>query len=81
MVAVDIALVIIIVAAITAGASIYGANRVKKSEYRNDPARKLAQAVRLLDQVRQADDILTALPTALAEDVRTFLNSYYRGDS
>lgn len=80
MVAVEIALVIIIVATITAGASVWGANRAKKIQALNDPGRKLAQAVRLLDQVRQADDILTALPSALSDDVRTFLKAYYKGE-
>lgn len=80
MIALDIATVIIIVGAITAVVTAVSANKAKTQATKvlARPAQNTAHAVRLLDKVVSADEVLPSLPSTLINEIKQFLSQYYK---
>lgn len=78
MVAVDIALVVIVVAGIVAGVSAVSSNRVQKRALKAAPDHRLSTAMRLIDRIIQSDDAGFAnLPEPLRKEAERLVTEYY----
>jgi hypothetical protein len=78
MIALDAALVIIVIAAVTAGVMAVTVNRVKTTAIKAAPDRRLEQAVRLLDHLlAQHEGGYAMLGEKERAEARRIVNEYY----
>jgi hypothetical protein len=77
VIAVDIALVLIAIAAITAGVTALSAKKAQVRAIQTAPHHRLGQAVRLLDRIVAADSILPSLPSELVAEAKQIIVSHY----
>lgn len=78
MIALDAALVIIVIAAVTAGVTAVSANRVKTRALKAAPDRRLEQAIRLLDHLlAQHEGGYAMLGEKERTQARKIVNEYY----
>lgn len=78
MIAVDIALVVVLIGAIVAGVTAASSHRAQTKALKAAPDRRLGNAVRLLDRIVQSHESgMAMVPEQLLKEAQDIVTDYY----